>query len=332
MHTPYFKYVYNDDIDYITCTVPGHRWIQPYYNKNEFKQIYGYIPECYILDKQKILIEKREYNNLFITYPLVDLIPDRHPNFYQQYGEYLKEIYDFFLPMIKGKIIIIDNHDLPLMVYDILESLDIKVDLIFKKEYNIKAKDLYIKKTYPFPYSVLGMNDCMFILNNKTRIGNANIEKCFWSGSINKNIDSRYFLNYNRELYLQERNDIIYNYSYNGSPSYGNEDYLNMMSNFKFSIYLKGYATLTRRFFEIISTNSLMLMEQHDVIYSVNNDFKIPDECVFNNPEELKEKYNFLIKNENKYNECLQNQLNIREYFSYTYIRNYINKIINSNE
>ena len=245
MHTPYFKYVYGDEIDYITCTIPGHRWIQPYYDKIQFSQIYGYTPECYILDRKRIRDGKREYNNLFITYPLVDLIPDRHPNFYEEYGEYLKEIVDFFKPMIKGKIIIIDNHDLPLMVYDILKELEVPYDIILKKEYNNLALKKYKDNTCPFPYAVLGMNDCMFILNNKQRTGAVSNEKCFWSGSINSSNEERYLLSYDRGKYLSECSDIIYSYPYNGSPTYGNEEYLNAMSDFKFSLVSKLIITYT---------------------------------------------------------------------------------------
>lgn len=327
MHSPYFKYVYNDDIEYITCTQP-YRWIRPYYNKEQFNSIYGYTPKCYILDKPE-LQNTEEYNNLFITYPLVDLEPDRHPNFYKEYGEYLQEIFQFFKPKIKGKIIIIDNHDLPLYEKDILKNLGIEYDIILKKEYNSEAKETYDSKVYPFPYVVLGMNDCIYILNDKKIVNRKIDNRCFWSGSINAADEPKYYLKYDRHYWLNAFHKHIYNYPYNGSPNYGNEFYLKAMSQFKYSIYLKGYATLTRRFFEIMSTNSLMLIERNNIVFGFENQINFPEECIFSTIDELKEKYQKLETDVALYNDCLKIQdLIASNFFSYSYIQKHINNIL----
>jgi hypothetical protein len=324
-HAPYLKYVYGNDCDYMSVFVTGIRWIQPYSNIQEFIGMYGFEPLQYNIDDSKL---ENKYDTIFIVYPLDILDEEKHPLNYNQFCDFIKEIQQKIHNKVHNKFIIIDNSDLANDKTIELQKIGIVPSFIFKKDYNKNIEYSPFIKYYP--YGVMGKNDCMTILNNK-RLNNSKVsDKIFWSGSINSTKDLKYYLNYDRKYWIDNCPEI-YNLPFDGNPSYGSSNFLNTMSSFKYSCYLKGYSGLSRRFYEIMAVNSLMFIEKTDTKLELESELLYNPECEFDSLEKLNQIYNNINNDYIMYNKLLEKQNYIRDkYFSYQYIRQYIDKIINN--
>jgi len=308
-----------------------------YLSKQDFFNTYNTYFSDFYLDSSEL---ESEYKNFYFVHHFVDINTQqtRWMDSYQiqnldENGDGLevrviKEIYDRIKPRIKGKFIFLCTSDHPKLdldsneEYSFVRKYGLEYDILFKKEYNSNAK--YSNKTFPCPYFVMGSPDVLWMVN-ESMIDNTNRDdKIFWSGSLDSTQYDYQLVNIKRSHYVNGFDRII-KYQYSGSNRGGLKDnnYLLEMVKHKYAIYLSGWATFTRRFFEILSTNTLMFFENSNIEFGLD-EFLHPL-CVFNNLEELKDNYHAINSSPTLYEECLNHQKDfIKKFFNYDYVRNYI--------
>ena len=78
--------------------------------------------------------------------------------------------------------------------------------------------------------------------------------------------------------------------------------------------------------FEGLSRDSLMIMEEMDIIFPFDNGDFFANECTFMFPKEFFEKIDKLKNDQNLYKQCKEQQeYIIHKYYNYNWINNYIN-------
>jgi hypothetical protein len=308
-----------------------------YLSKNDFHDLYGQSFFDFYLDSDNF---ESEYDNFYLVHHFVDInspqtrwMDSYQSNNLTKNGDGLevaviKEIYESVKPRVKGKVIFLCTSDHPKLdldsdgEYSFVRKYGLEYDAFFKKEYNLKAQ--YSTKTFPCPYFVMGSPDVLWMVNESILDNTARDDKVFWSGALDSTKYDYQLVNIKRSEYVNGFDKIV-KYQYSGSDRGGLRDnnYLLEMSKHKYAIYLSGWATFTRRFFEIISTNTLVLFENSDINFGID-EFLHPL-CIFNNLEELKENYNFLNSSNEVYEECLNHQKKlVQKYFNYEYVCDYI--------
>lgn len=327
MHFPSLGKIFLND-DYLTLYNPNN-WVQSYYSKQEFISIYQREPICFINEREKL---ENEYENAFFIFPFQDFNTVANP-FRSDLFSFFNKIYSYFEGKIKNKIIFIDNSDLPVLdmedsEYNFSSKLGLKYDILFKKEYNINAT--YNDKTHPFPFCVMGRRDCFWILNERRRENLGYVtDKVFWSGHSTVVKTPEQLVNIDRPFWVSALSEYLDSSGESGNCFYGEDKFLQQVSQYKFSVHLKGFATLPRRFCELLSCDTLVLLEKLDLNLGIPSEEFLDEMCIFSTPEEFKEKFLQLKSNEDLYQSCLRKQRDlIFKYFNYNYVKNYIERFL----
>jgi hypothetical protein len=265
------------------------------------------------------IINDKNYDYLFIIIPLYDINKDA--KFYKQ------EIFDILqkeLLIINNnnfkKVFIFDNYDYDYDPNTILQNN--KINLFFKRNYN-KNKH-YQENVIPFPFIMYGHISMIEKIDSKFPIvGNENkLNRVFWSGSLFCHIDKEYPCIVDRRLMYSQI--IIHNNNHIFNPGFLQYNiFLSEMNISKFSLDLLGSGYPNKRTFEILTTNSLLIAENNDIVWPFPEQFS--EETIFKNATDYIEKVNMLSVNNELYTKCLTNQQNIvNKYFNVVWIRNYI--------
>lgn len=327
MMNPHLKYLIPNSLYFTNKkNIFNHIWnggehINNFINKYKFD---------YRKDKEIILkkIENDEkFNNLFITFNILSTKEIHQGSSYKLWIKYYKELYNKFINIIDGKIIILENHAAEYNPVPYIKELCFKYDYILKRVCTINRKNINI---YPYPFLMCTNNDPMYnLFNKKKTIINNKINKIFWAGNLFK--------------YDEEWGDVsehcnrsdIFNKIKQKYPNIIDSKkvpysmFIKTISSYKYSLDLRGCSRLNKRLYEIFQTNSLLMAQKIDIIWPFDKDDKFSDECFFSNEDEL---YNNYIKLENDkelYNKCLNNQIYIvNKYFNNKWIWNYIESII----
>jgi hypothetical protein len=265
------------------------------------------------------IINDKNYDYLFIIIALY--------NAKKGTTHYSQEIFDILqkeLIIINNnnfkKVFIFDNYDYDYDPNTILQNN--KINLFFKRHYN--KNKYYQKNVIPFPFIMYGPISMIEKIDSKFPIiSNENkLNRVFWSGSLFCHIDKDYPCIVDRRLIYSQ----IISYNNNGIFNPGMLPYhifLSEMNKSKFSLDLLGVGYPNKRTFEILTTNSLLIAENNDVLWPFPEQFS--EETIFKNPTDYIEKLNKLAQNNELYIKCLANQQNIVDkYFNIIWIRNYI--------
>lgn len=308
-----------------------------YLSKQDFFNLYGFEYKDFYEDQDLL----NEYKNFYFVHHFVDIntFQTRWMDAHQQANldkdgnglelKIIKPIYDTIKTKIKEKVIFFCSSDHPKLdldennEYSFVEKYELEYDVLFKKEYNRLAT--YSNKTHPCPFYVMGSPDVLWMVNESQIDNQDRDDLIFWSGSLDNTKYDYQLVNISRPHYVNNF-DKITSYSYSGSNRGGLRDhnYLVEMSKHKYAIYLAGWATFTRRFFEILSTNTLMFFENVNIEFNLD-EFLHPL-CIFNSLDELKENYNKINSSPSLYQECLNQQKYLLEkYFTYKSVGDYIN-------
>ena len=150
--------------------------------------------------------------------------------------------------------------------------------------------------------------------------------RLFFSGGIYTHIDNEIKYVRNRRTIYKKISNIIYN---PGRLNYNK--FLKCTRESKYALDLNGVGDPNKRTFEILTQGTLRMGEYNNLKWPFGEEFS--KETVFKTAEELIEKINYLERNPEVYNKCLENQKNIfKKYFNKKWIRDYIiNYIIECN-
>lgn len=270
-----------------------------------------------------------EYEYVVIVWPIHSFDDFPYTPNVEERRDFFEKIFNDLNKKNIKRYIYLDGSDRAIIKrgLDWLDSNNYRCDIVFKREYRKNFEYDYDKnRVFPFPFSVFGKPNPSWILyESKIDYNIDRIDSCFWAGSPI----------YRNDEFIDEKCDrlSILNKIYHQLSIKNNldhKDFLNEMKSHNFFLNLNGTGHLCKRFFEGLSTGSLMLMQETDLIFPFDDGDFFSRETIFSNANEFIEKYNLLKNNKFIYDKCIENQRFIVEkYFNYNWIRNYIYKKIN---
>lgn len=221
------------------------------------------------------------------------------------------------------KVAVFDGNDSPLIKrgLDWLDSQGYHVDAVFKREYRRTHVYEYDKRVHPFPFFGGSEGKSVWrLFENRVR-GNAGVNGCFWSGApIYRFQAERPDEWCNRRDFLIEIQNYLVIKS--GLPQ---EEFLNQFNEHRFFLHLNGTGHLCGRFFEGLSRDSLMMMQQMDVVFPFEGGDSFHEKCIVSTPREFVENILQIANDQQLYSECKMKQEAILEkYYCYEWMRNYI--------
>lgn len=267
---------------------------------------------------------ENEYDNVVFVWPLHSFNdPEYTPNV-EERRQFFSEIYEKLkLKKIKNYIYL-DGSDRAIVNRGIewLDSMNYRCDLVFKREFRTNFLFDYQKdRVFPFPFSVFGKPNPSWLLyeNKRNNIINKKNE-CFWAGKPIYNMTQFVDENCDRSGILSSIKSHLVT-----KDGLNHNDFLDELESHKFFLHLNGTGHLCKRFFEGLSTNSLMILQNTDLVFPFENGDFFSPETIFQSSDDFIEKINKLKSDTNLYNKCLDNQNYIVEkYFNYNWIRSYI--------
>jgi hypothetical protein len=240
--------------------------------------------------------------------------------------ELFDSIYKTITKVRPKKIVIFDGSDSPGVSKGLqwLDSRGYRVDAVFKREYRRTFLYDYDKRVHPFPFLGGSGHHPWFLLENRVK-GNKGVNGCFWSGApIYRFQVERPDEWCNRRDFLTEVQKFLVIKS--GLPL---EEFLDQFNTYKFFLHLNGTGHLCGRFFEGLSRDSLMIMQEMDVIFPFEKGDNFHPACVVLEPRQFLESLILLANNDKLYDEAknVQEKL-IEKYFNYSWIREYVFKTL----
>tara|TARA_Y100000310_G_scaffold344412_2_gene457037 strand:+ start:1065 stop:2105 length:1041 start_codon:yes stop_codon:yes gene_type:complete len=290
------------------------------------------------LYKVKVLSEKdlqSSYDVVLIVWPLNSLgnwldarthclVPTTISNAtdMEDRREMFHTIYDLISQVSPKKVIWFDDCDSPIISKGLqwVDSQGYQVDAIFKREYRRTHAYEYDDRIHPFPFLGGSRPDPWFLFEKRKK-GNAGVNRCFWSGApIYRFQTERPDEWCNRKDFLEEiRNFLVIK---SGLPQ---SEFLNQFNYYKFFLHLNGTGHLCGRFFEGLSRDSLMIMQQMDVVFPFDEGDGFHPLCVVKSPREFVESLLRMSSDDALYKECKAAQDHvIDKYYNYEWITNYI--------
>ena len=264
------------------------------------------------IKKNWSVINDKNYDYLFIVISLYDTFKGR--KFFKQ------NIYDILqkeLEIIDNnkfkKVCVFDNYDYDYHPNDIINNE--KIDFFFKRNY--KKNKSYKKNVIPFPFIMFGNKSLIEKLDDKNE-SKIKYSRLFFSGTVFTHIDNE--INYvrDRKKIYNKVSNIVYN---PGRLQY--DIFLRCIRESKYALDLNGVGDPNKRTFEILTQGTLRMGEYNNLKWPFGEEFS--KETVFKTAEELIEKINYLERNPEVYNKCLENQKNIfKKYFNKKWIKEYI--------
>lgn len=241
-------------------------------------------------------------------------LPDRQELFHQ--------IYALINKISPRKVIYFDNSDSPILKKGLkwLDDNNYRHDLIFKREYRRTYTYEYDSHIHPFPFLGGSRPDPWFIFEKRVK-GNEGINGCFWSGApIYRFQTERPDEWCNRRDFLIEVQNFLVIKS-----GLKQEEFLNQFNTYKFFLHLNGTGHLCGRFFEGLSRDSLMIMQEMDVIFPFDEGEGFHPLCVVREPREFLENLIKLAQDDELYAACKKMQDNVVDkYYNYEWTRNFV--------
>jgi len=236
--------------------------------------------------------------------------------------EFIDSVYSTINKVNPKKVVIFDPNDSPGTSKGLkwLDDSGHRVDHVFKREFRRTFLYDYDKRVNPFPYMGGSGPHPWFLFENRVK-GNQGVNGCFWSGA------PIYRFQVERPDEWCNRNDFLAEVQNHLVIKSGlsQEVFLNQFNTYKIFLHLNGTGHLCGRFFEGLSRDSLMMMQEMDVVFPFENGEGLHPLCVVLEPREFVENLNRLMNDEHLYAECKSIQESvIQKYYSYDWIRKYI--------
>jgi len=236
--------------------------------------------------------------------------------------ELFHSIYKLIKKVQPKKVVFFDGNDSPLVGKGLkwLDDNDYQCDAVFKREYRRTYAYDYDNRIHPFPFLGGSRADPWFLFEKRVK-GNEGIMGCFWSGApIHRFQPERPDEWCNRRDFLAEVQNFLVIKS--GLPQ---AEFLNQFNQYKFFLHLNGTGHLCGRFFEGLSRDSLMIMQEMDVVFPFDKGENFHKKCVVKTPREFIENLIELANNPKLYDECKNIQeLIVEKYYNYEWIKNYV--------
>ena len=236
--------------------------------------------------------------------------------------ELFHEIYRVIQKLDVKKVVVFDGNDSPLvkMGLDWLDSQGYKVDAVFKREYRRTHLREYDNRVHPFPFLGGSWAHPWFLFENRVK-GSKEVNGCFWSGApIHRFQPERPDEWCNRRDFLIEVQNFLVVKS--GLPQ---EEFLNQFNEYRFFLHLNGTGHLCGRFFEGLSRDSLMLMQEMDVVFPFDEGEGFHQKCIVSTPRDFVENLLTIANDQALYDECKKKQEHVVEkYYTYEWTRKYV--------
>jgi hypothetical protein len=306
-HAPYLHKVL-DDSHYISC----HEELEymgitiGYSSKTQFNQKYGFTYSS--------IEELNElYDTIIIIFPLLNIDSIHEPERHTIFNELFNYILTLSKNRYKNKFILIDNHDYD---YDPMQIKDLSMfTTILKRCYS--TTKTYSKRVKPFPFVLFGTIDPLFLLLFKKQEPQLKKKQLFWAGAIYTRIQKEFNVNAQREEYINILRDKSY---FKEMRDLSFSEYLTNMGSSSLTLDIHGESRLNKRFYEALSTGTLLLLEKQDIV----SPYTFATECEFRDPYECVEKATILLSNDDLYNKCLTRQQEIvNTFFTKEHIQTY---------
>jgi hypothetical protein len=278
---------------------------------------YNFTPET---DLYKI--NDTNYDYLFIIIALYNIVSGPH------FTENIKNIFEKTRTIINNNnfnmVALFDNFD-----YDYDPNLyidDLKVDLIFKRNYN--KNKIYKDNVRPFPFIMFGnkslIEKCDRELVDIESYFKKKENRIFFTGCLTSDHHYEYDKDPNvvrdRKYIYDKIQGSIYN---PGFLCY--EQFKNEISNSKYAIDLLGAGDPNKRTFEILLSGSLMISQYSNLLWPFENGDSFSQETIFKNQHEFFQIVEEFNNNDELYSKCLNNQYEIvKKYFNREWLRNFI--------
>lgn len=299
------------------------------------------VSRCSLLQRYNTTITeldslKKEYDKIIIVFQLNhindpatnhwDSISDNPPDDRKSFQNYFKKIASKLEKIKYNHLIFLDHHDRAVCSIGEkwFQENFLPYDGIFKREFRKTHLYDYSNKVFSFPFLMFGStptNSCALLFENRKK-GSKNINECIWPGFGYDNLALGQRDTWCcRQTLLRKVASSIHIVCESN-----HDNFLNLFNTYKMFLHLNGNGHICKRMFEGLSRDSLMIMEEMDVLFPFENDDFFAKECIFTFPKELTEKLNNLKNNESLYNICKQQQEYIVDkYYNYNWIRNYVN-------
>ena len=329
-------------IDYYSPKVPDGQIpsIQPgLMSITEAQETYGFK----MYDEESDL--KKDYDTIFVMWPVNSLgnwldarignvlAPTTHEKLTDMPGrrKLVSDIYNLINKLNPRRVVFFDGNDAPGTKQGLawLDSQGFRYDAVFKREYRRTYTYQYSDSVHPYPFQTFGFPNPPWLLFENRVKGNKLEMGCFWSGApIHRFQVERPDEWCNRRDILKEIHPWLI--IKGGLPK---EEFLQQFNTYKFFLHLNGTGHLCGRFFEGLSRDSLMIMQQMDTMFPFENDDGFSEECVFVTPREFVEKLHALATDDDLYEKCKNNQEYIlSKYYNYDFLRKYILGKINDDK
>ena len=308
-----------ENTDYYSPNIPETQLkdLQPIPRDEECNEIYNFYPMTE-LDQLN-----DEYDLCLIVWPINSFDdPWYTPNIVER-QTFFKEIFKLLSSKNIKKVAWFDDSDRALCARGVkwLNKEGIPCDAVFKRDYRRTHLWEYAECVHPFPFMTFGKPNPPWLLYENRVKGNSGLNACFWSGAPIDRFEPGVPDEWCNRLGMLKQ---IYPYLImkSGLPK---EEFLNQFNTYKFFLHLNGTGHICGRFFEGLSRDSLMLMQEMDTVFPFANEKFFHEMTIFVRPEEFVQKLGELQINRDLYAECKQTQEEILEkYYNYEYMREYI--------
>ena len=274
-------------------------------------------------------ITDQKYDYLFIIISLYDT-KFGTPFFKQNVYDILQKELEIIENNNFKKVCFFDNYDYDYDPNDILQND--KITFFFKRNYNKTKK--YKENVKPFPFIMFGETSIIEKLEHHKVIYDYDYDydydndikhnRVFFSGTLFVHDDPQIDYCRNRMQIYSDISDFIYN---PGDLSYF--EFLKELHDSKFALDLNGVGDPNKRTFEILSQGTLRIAEYNDLQWPFIEPTQIkhafPEETIFKDGNDFKNKILTLSNDPILYDKCLQQQNDIYlTYFNASWIKNYL--------
>lgn len=298
-------------------------------NKQQIKERYNITP---------VTSFKKQYNKIIICYPvntiddpgtaIWDPMYDNKEDSRIPIKKYFIHLASVLADIKYNHIIFLDYHDRAVTSdgEKWLKNNFPSYSAIFKREFRRTHTYDYSSKVHPFPFLMFGntpKNSCWKLFEEHVP-GNRGINECVWPGSgYTYTPPGKRDEWCGRQVLLDKLAPAIHFTTAHG------DSFFELFNTFKFFLHMNGSGHLCKRFYEGLSRDSLMMMEEMDIVYPFENGDFFAQDCVFKYPKEFFYKLDILKNDENEYNRCkLQQDYILRKYFNYKWINSYVERCL----
>ena len=313
--------------DYFAPNVPLDKLVplQPIPTDVEANDMYGLTP---VTDPSTL---KSDYDLCIVVWPINSFNDPGYTPDIEHRVEYFQYIFEMLSTKNIKHVSWFDDSDRALCGRGIkwFNNNNIRCDSVFKREYRrTHTWDYQESSVHPFPFMTFGRPNPTWLLYENRVKGNAMANGCFWSGApINRfeaGVPDEWCnrLGMLKSFFDQFGQPLIPLVMKSGLPK---GEFLNQFNIYKCFLHLNGTGHLCGRFFEGLSRDSLMIMQEMDTMFPFQDEMFFHEKCIFERPEDFISNVKLILSDDDLYAECKDAQESILEkYYNYNFMREYI--------